>query len=175
MSPLQIYDRRERALVAAADRVLAVGAAIARPFRARHAPAAPRRILLLRLERIGDLLMTLPAIADLRMQAPDAVVDLVVGSWNADLARALGAVTNVLTLDASWLARENSGLGLPALLGAARRWRPAPTISPSTSNRMSAATCSWRHRARPGLPAIAAAAAAPCWTSRSISIRAHTR
>jgi ADP-heptose:LPS heptosyltransferase len=123
MSPLQIYDRRDRALVAAADRVLAVGAAIARPFRARHAPAAPRRILLLRLERIGDLLMTLPAIADLRMQAPDAVVDLVVGSWNADLARALGAVTNVLTLDASWLARENSGLGLPALLGAARRWR----------------------------------------------------
>ena len=123
MSPLQIYDRRERALVAAADRVFAAGAAIASPFRARHAPAAPRRILLLRLERIGDLLMALPAIADLRMQAPDAVVDLVVGSWNADLARALPAVTNVLTLDPSWLARENSGAALPSLLRTARRWR----------------------------------------------------
>jgi hypothetical protein len=110
MSPLQIYDRRERALVAAADRVFAVGAGIARPFRRRRAPAAPRRVLLLRLERIGDLLMALPAITDLRMQAPDAVVDLVVGSWNAELARALRGVTNVRTLDASWLARENSGL-----------------------------------------------------------------
>jgi ADP-heptose:LPS heptosyltransferase len=123
MSPLQIYDRRERALVAAADRVFAVGAGIARPFRRRRAPAAPRRVLLLRLERIGDLLMALPAITDLRMQAPDAVVDLVVGSWNAELARALRGVTNVLTLDASWLARENSGLALPSLLRAARRWR----------------------------------------------------
>jgi heptosyltransferase-2 len=125
MPPLQIYDRRERALVTMADRALALGAAAARPFRRRRAPVAPRRILLLRLERIGDLLMSLPAIADVRSLAPDAAIDLVVGSWNAELARAIDRVTGVETLDAAWLGREGEGLGLAALIRAARRWRIA--------------------------------------------------
>ena len=44
-------------------------------------------MLLLRLERIGDLLMTLDAIATCARAWPDATIDLAVGSWNADLAR----------------------------------------------------------------------------------------
>ena len=122
MSRLHIYDRRERALVAAADRLLGVSALV-RPLRRRRAPVSPARILLLRLERIGDLLMTLPAIADVRAAAPSARIDLVVGSWNADLARAIEPVTRVTTLDARWLAREGEGLGLGSLLRAARGWR----------------------------------------------------
>lgn len=123
MHSLQIYDERERTLVAAADRALALGSALARPFRRRRAPAAPRRILLLRLERIGDLLMVLPAIADVRARAPAAAIDLVVGSWNADLAGAIDAVRGVQTLDAAWLARGGSGRGVASLVRAARRWR----------------------------------------------------
>src|SRR5215213_4599020 len=123
MSPLQIYDRRERALVTAADRLLALGMALTQPVRRRRAPAAPRRILLLRLERIGDLLMALPAIADVRALAPQAEIDLVVGSWNANLARAVAPVRRVHTLDAAWLARGGHGLGMYSLLRAARRWR----------------------------------------------------
>jgi ADP-heptose:LPS heptosyltransferase len=122
MSRLHIYDRRERALVAAADRMLALGAAVARPFRRRRAPIAPRRILLLRLERIGDLLMVLPAIADVQALAPEAQIDLVVGSWNADLARSIDPVRRVQSLDAAWLAREGKGLRLLSLIRAARHW-----------------------------------------------------
>lgn len=122
-SRLHIYDPRERAIVSAADRLLAAGAALVRPFRRRHAPAAPRRILLLRLERIGDLLMALPAIAAVRALAPEAAIDLVVGSWNRRLAEAIPHVTAVRTLDAAWLAREGGALGLPSLLRAAREWR----------------------------------------------------
>jgi lipopolysaccharide heptosyltransferase II len=123
MPALHIYDPRERALVAAADRVLAAASLLARPFRRRARPASPRRILLLRLERIGDLIMTLPAISDVRALAPDATIDLVVGSWNAKLARAIPAVTAVETLDAAWLAREGSGRSMRSLLRAARAWR----------------------------------------------------
>lgn len=124
MSGLNIYDPRERALVRAADAALSVAAALRRPFRRRAgADGAARRILLLRLERIGDLLMTAPAIADVRANAPDAEIDLIVGSWNAALAHALPGVTRVETLDAAWLAREGTGQGLPGLLRAARRWR----------------------------------------------------
>lgn len=124
MFRLNIYGRRERALVGAADRVLAAATALRRPFRRpRRVSAVPRRILLLRLERIGDLILALPAIRDVRALAPDAEIDLVVGSWNAPLAGAIEDVNRVETLDARWLARAGSGLGLRALLVAARRWR----------------------------------------------------
>src|SRR4051794_27943459 len=105
MPDLQIYDARERAMVRAADGLLALGAAAARPFRRRTKPGSPARILLLRLERIGDLVMALPAIAAVRALAPAARIDLVVGSWNATLAGAIPSVDRVHTLDAQWLAR----------------------------------------------------------------------
>lgn len=124
MPALQIYDPRERALVAAADRALGATALAVRPLRgSRQRPAAPQRILLLRLERIGDLVMTLPAFADVRALAPGARIDLVVGSWNAGLARALPGVDSVESLDTRWLARGGEGRPLLALLRAARTWR----------------------------------------------------
>lgn len=121
--PLHISDRRERALVATADRVLAALIGAARPFRRRQPPVAPKRILVLRLERIGDLLMTLPALSDLRTFAPGAQIDLVVGSWNSELARAIDPVTRVQPLDAAWLAREAPGHGVVSLITEAGRWR----------------------------------------------------
>ena len=123
MPPLQIYDRRERTLVAAADAALGVAASLAAPFRRRSRPSVPRRILLLRLERIGDLLMVLDAIADLRAAAPSAEITLVVGGWNEGIARSIPGVTRVETLSARWLARGSGGSDLPALLGQARGWR----------------------------------------------------
>jgi ADP-heptose:LPS heptosyltransferase len=120
---LQIPDARERALVRTADAALALASTLARPFARRPAGAAPQRILLLRLERIGDLVMALEAIRDVRALAPAAQVDLVVGSWNAPLARAVPSVDRVETLDARWLAREGEGRGMGALLRTAWSWR----------------------------------------------------
>jgi lipopolysaccharide heptosyltransferase II len=119
VSGLQIYDARERWLVRAADAALA-------PLawrRRRPAVDRPRRILLLRLERIGDLLMALGAIRAARQAWPDAEIDLVVGSWNLPIAGLIRDVTRVETLDAPWLARGAGGLSWPALLGRARTWR----------------------------------------------------
>ena len=122
---LHIPDLGERTLVRAADAVLAVASTIVRPFTRRSAGGGngPRRILLLRLERIGDLVMALEAIRDVRALAPAAQIDLVVGSWNAALAAALPSIDRVETLDARWLAREGEGVGMPGLLRAARAWR----------------------------------------------------
>src|SRR5688572_25799173 len=102
---LQIYEPRERALVAIADVALRAIAPVARALR-RRTDGPPRRILLLRLERIGDLLMALEGIADVAAAAPNAEIDLVVGSWNADIAKAIKGVARVERLDASWLARD---------------------------------------------------------------------
>ncbi|MDQ3487995.1 MAG: glycosyltransferase family 9 protein [Acidobacteriota bacterium] len=123
MAALQIYDRRERALVSAGDAVLGAIAALARLFRRRHRPQAPARMLLLRLERIGDLLMAVPAIGEARAAAPNAEIDLVVGSWNADVARSIRGINKVLIVDAPWLARDAKGAGAAALAGTALGWR----------------------------------------------------
>jgi ADP-heptose:LPS heptosyltransferase len=115
---LQIRNSRERLLVGLADAAIApVG------WRRRPAAAPIRRILLLRLERIGDLLMTLDAIGRVRHLAPDAGIDLVVGSWNADLARLIPRLQQVDLVDVPWLAREGTGWSWPALFSEARGWR----------------------------------------------------
>ena len=118
---LQIPHARERVIVRTVDAALAIVATLARPFSRGVAP--PQRILLLRLERIGDMVMALDAIRDVRALAPSAQIDLVVGSWNAALAHAVPSVTNVETLDAAWLSRDGGGLGMPGLLRAAWSWR----------------------------------------------------
>jgi ADP-heptose:LPS heptosyltransferase len=123
MATLQIQNPGERAIVRAADAALAVVSAAAKPF-SRQATGTPTRILLVRLERIGDLVMTLDAIRDVRLLAPDARIDLAVGSWNRALAGAIPHVDAVESLDASWLAREGEGLGMPALVRTAWSWRP---------------------------------------------------
>ena len=119
---LQIPNRRERAAVGAADAALRIGGAVRR-LRRREPAEPPRRVLLLRLERIGDLLMTLDAIADVRRALPHARIDLAVGSWNLPLAAASPGVSAAEALDAPWLARETGGASFGAMLARAAAWR----------------------------------------------------
>ena len=118
---LNIQNPRERALLTAAD-ILLAPLSLRRVFAtAGHAP--PRRILCFRLERIGDLLMTGPALAALRALAPEASIDLAVGSWNREIAAAIPEVDGIEILDADWLARGGVGLSPLGLARRAARWR----------------------------------------------------
>jgi lipopolysaccharide heptosyltransferase II len=117
-----IYDPRERAAVGAADVALSAVAWPLRAFR-RKASGAPRRILLLRLERIGDLLMSLGAIRAVRQLAPRASIDLVVGSWNEPVARTIAEVDSIEVLDAPWLSRGGPGSSISSLISRAVAWR----------------------------------------------------
>ena len=120
---LQVYDRRERWAVGLADIALRVVTAPA-GLRGRHpVEAAPRRVLVLRLERIGDLFMTFDALARLRASLPSAGIDLVVGSWNESLAHAMAVADRVDLLDPPWLARDHPGSTWTRLLSHARGWR----------------------------------------------------
>jgi heptosyltransferase-1 len=120
---LQIPYPRERFAVGLADLALAAVAPLVRVFGRRPPAAPPARILLLRLERIGDLLMSGAAIEAVRTLAPEATIDLVVGAWNADIAQRLAGIDRVETLDAPWLARGAGDNGIGALLRQARGWR----------------------------------------------------
>jgi lipopolysaccharide heptosyltransferase II len=120
---LQLNDRRERWLVGLAD----VGLAAVGPFMRRRVktgrPDGRPAILLLRLERVGDLLMTLDAIEAVRRLAPDAAIDLVVGEWNDAIARVIPGIDRVETLSAGWLARGADSLSFLALAKRAWGWR----------------------------------------------------
>jgi ADP-heptose:LPS heptosyltransferase len=118
---LDIYTPAERWAVGLADAGLTV---LGWPLRRRPKKDTPRRILLLRLERIGDLLMSLGAIRAVRAQAPAARIDLAVGSWNQAVALLIAEVDHVEVVDAGWLARGAGGESAAALASRAMRWRP---------------------------------------------------
>ena len=133
LRPLQISNPWERTLVRLADAVTGpLGWTQpgwkpfhGRPRTPRAVPTSPpvQRVLLLRLERIGDLVMALDGIAQVRAQFPAAEIDLVVGSWNASLAALVPTVNRVEILDAPWLARGSAGATWRQLFASAFGWR----------------------------------------------------
>ena len=124
----RIYEPRERALVGALELparaafALGRGLGLGRPREPRPTPNL-REILVLRLDRIGDLLMSLPALHDLREAAPRARIRLAVGRWSEDLARGF-PVDEVLVWSAPWVGRPAEGaMTFAALAGQARALR----------------------------------------------------
>ena len=120
---LQIYERRERFMVGTADVLLTAAAGLAGLWTRADRGGSPRRVLVLRLERIGDLLMTLAALAAVRTRAPQASIHLVVGSWNRPLVPLLSSVDSHETLDVPWLARHAAGASNAELLRRSWAWR----------------------------------------------------
>lgn len=109
----RIYDPRERLLVGALDLPgrLVFGALRAlglRPTRSLPALEEVHEVLVLRLDRIGDVLMSLPALADLRAALPNARIRLAVGRWSEDVARS-AAVDQILIWNAPWVGRQSEG------------------------------------------------------------------
>lgn len=58
-----------------------------------------KKILLLKLDHMGDLLLAVPAITKLKSRYPYATIDIVVGSWNVPIAKELKLFDNIYTLD----------------------------------------------------------------------------
>lgn len=89
------------------DRRVAVAAATPdysfEPRRTRvEVPVHPprNRILILKLDHMGDLIMAIAALERARALFADAEITLVVGSWNLQTARELGVADIVLAFDA---------------------------------------------------------------------------
>lgn len=102
----RIYDPRERIALGAFDVVLRL-LSPALGLRPGHSTLDVRDvkwILALRLDRLGDFLTTLPALKALRDAAPDAYLELAVGSWNEPIARRLPFIDSVRIVDTPWAA-----------------------------------------------------------------------
>jgi ADP-heptose:LPS heptosyltransferase len=103
--------------------LVSAGARLVGPFLPRPGKDAPREILILRLDRIGDVLMSLPALAALRDARPEVRIRLAVGEWSREIAED-ASVDEVLVWSAPWVGRSDEGASSPAhLFNSARALR----------------------------------------------------
>ena len=122
----RVYDPVERTLLAAADLPLRLVSAVRNRKAPPLEPERVREILVLRLDRIGDLVMSLPALSDLRAAFPQARIRLAVGAWSEPIARR-APVDEVLVWSAPWVGRASEGAeSLRTLWARARALRATP-------------------------------------------------
>jgi ADP-heptose:LPS heptosyltransferase len=118
----RIYDPWERLALAALDLPLRALA----PALPRGASGPPRSVLVLRLDRMGDVVMSVPALRALRDALPEARIRLAVGTWSAALAATL-PVDEILVWSAPWVGRAREGAeGYRALFSRAQTLRADP-------------------------------------------------
>jgi ADP-heptose:LPS heptosyltransferase len=109
----RICDPVERLVVGALDLPGRLAFGALRGLGLRRPPPLPdpervREVLVLRLDRIGDVLMSLPALAELRAALPSARIRLAVGRWSESIAKS-AAVDEVLVWSAAWVGRAAEG------------------------------------------------------------------
>lgn len=70
----------------------------------RDLPLSPRRILVVRLDSIGDVLLSEPAISALRRRYPKARLDVVAGSAGRAILEGHPGINNLILYEAPWHA-----------------------------------------------------------------------
>jgi lipopolysaccharide heptosyltransferase II len=84
---------------------------------------AARNVLVVRLDNLGDVLMTTPAINAIKQSAPGMRVTLLGSRAGADVAKHVPAIDEVLTYDAPWVKGRVAGEGVDRRLLANLRRR----------------------------------------------------
>lgn len=57
------------------------------------------KILVLKLDHMGDFILAIPALSKLKSRYPHAFIDIIVGSWNREIAEKTGFFHNVFCFD----------------------------------------------------------------------------
>ncbi len=100
----RVSSPKERLLVSVAS----AAARLMTPFLVRPGRDQPQEILVLRLDRIGDVLMSFPALVALREALPEARIRLAVGEWSREIAED-APVDEVLVWSTPWVGRFDEG------------------------------------------------------------------
>ena len=80
-------------------------------------PKEIKKILLLRLDHLGDVLYVLPAISAVRKQYPNARITLLVASWAKGLVDGNPDIDEIIVFNAPWFQRSIKKTGFKQLLG----------------------------------------------------------
>ncbi len=72
----------------------------------QNIPESIKKILVFKLDHIGDVLMTTPALKALKSRYPDASLTVVVGSWSKGILKDNLDISEILLYDAYWFNRN---------------------------------------------------------------------
>jgi heptosyltransferase-2 len=97
---------RWRLLVRALDALGTIAAAIVRRFRPGRPVTAPRRILVVQLDHLGDAVLSTPLIAELRAAYPAAGIDVLASPSNHEVFEADPQVDRVWVAERTWFERR---------------------------------------------------------------------
>jgi heptosyltransferase-2/heptosyltransferase-3 len=120
MTVVRAYAFRKRRLRLLARAVDAVGDRLFHRA-AGGPPPPPRKLLVIRLDHLGDVLFATPALRALRTAFPDAELTLLAGPWAADAVTGTGLVDRVQVVAVPWFARPRRRGGAGAWF-AVWRW-----------------------------------------------------
>ncbi len=108
------YVFKKRVYILAAFILDLFGAILFFPFKAvkKRAPSSPKKILVTRLDHIGDFVSTTPLFKNLKKDFPDAEITVLINSASKELAYRDPNIDKVITFSPPHLAREGgSGYG----------------------------------------------------------------
>jgi ADP-heptose:LPS heptosyltransferase len=83
----------------------------------------PGKILCIRIDHVGDVLLTTPAFRALRSRFPKARIDVLVRSFAGDVLAGNRNVDRIIRLDAPWAGLYGRKSGFRSVLGLVRRLR----------------------------------------------------
>ncbi|MBC8228349.1 hypothetical protein H8E77_02225, partial [bacterium] len=75
-------------------------------------PSDIKRILIVKLDHIGDVLLATPTITNLRLHYPHAHITLLVGSWSKQVIECNPHLDEILCYDSPFFRRSNRGATL---------------------------------------------------------------
>ncbi len=86
-----------RTLLLLAIRIIGIPGAYRAAREAHKPPISQPRILLIRPDHLGDLVLTTPILNTLRKQAPDAHITMMVGPWSSEVVARHPAIDKLIT------------------------------------------------------------------------------
>lgn len=91
-----------------------------------------KRILIIRQDRLGDLILSLPLIDLIHSRYPEHQIDFLVPEYTGDIARAYEGIHQVISLPPNWNERE----GFEQVLSLIRKEKYDLVIIPNTKSRI---------------------------------------
>ena len=107
MKKYQFRRRRNKIFVPIIDYILSIYNFFFRQDKEIPSPENVKKVLVVRMDHIGDLVLSLPSLATIRKLYPNAEVTLLVGKWTEELARLIDVVDKVLAFSPSWFSKGN--------------------------------------------------------------------
>jgi ADP-heptose:LPS heptosyltransferase len=107
---MELLDRKKKFVASIVDGLLFVATY---PFRALlfgtiNVPSAPSSFLIVRLDHVGDVILSTPVYHSIKLKYPHSTITVLCGSWAREILSSNPYVDNLLVIDCPWWTKIRS-------------------------------------------------------------------